>query len=92
VIEVTDARQRNIAALIDPLRVQPGREVDLGRDFDPGWHSDLVGKNDGVELLRAGIDLLAEYQRRLAAQGTHGVLLCLQSLTRAARTARSATS
>ncbi len=31
-------------------------------------------------LLRTGIELLAEYQRRLAAQDTYGVLVCLQAL------------
>jgi PPK2 family polyphosphate:nucleotide phosphotransferase len=80
VVEVTDERKRNIARLIDPLRVEPGRAVDLGRDFDPGDRSDLLRKKDGRELLATGIELLAEYQRRLAAQSTHGVLLCLQSL------------
>ena len=79
-VEVTDERKHNIATLIDPLRVQPGHDVDLARDFDPGYRSDLVRKKDGRELLQAGIELLAEYQRRLAAQSTHGVLLCLQSL------------
>jgi PPK2 family polyphosphate:nucleotide phosphotransferase len=80
VVDVTAERKQNIATLIEPLRVPPGREVDLARDFDPGYRSDLVRKKDGRELLRTGIDLLSEYQRRLAAQGTHGVLLCLQSL------------
>jgi PPK2 family polyphosphate:nucleotide phosphotransferase len=37
-------------------------------------------KKDGVELLQTGITLLADYQMRLAAQDTHGVLVCLQSL------------
>jgi PPK2 family polyphosphate:nucleotide phosphotransferase len=37
-------------------------------------------KREGVELLRTGVELLAEYQERLAAQDTHGVLLCLQAL------------
>jgi PPK2 family polyphosphate:nucleotide phosphotransferase len=60
--------------------VEPGRTVDLGRDFDPGYRSDVVRKKDGRELLEAGITLLAEYQSRLAAQNTHGVLVCLQSL------------
>jgi PPK2 family polyphosphate:nucleotide phosphotransferase len=80
VVEVTDERKHNIATLIDPLRVRPGSRVELGRDFDPGYRSDLVRKKDGLELLRTGIELLSEYQARLAAQGTHGVLLCLQSL------------
>jgi PPK2 family polyphosphate:nucleotide phosphotransferase len=40
----------------------------------------MVRKKDGLTLLQTGIDLLAEYQARLAAEQTHGVLVCLQSL------------
>jgi PPK2 family polyphosphate:nucleotide phosphotransferase len=80
VVEVTDRRRQRIATFIEPLRVEPGRTVDLGRDFDPGYRSDMVRKKDGTQLLQTGITLLAEYQARLAAQRTHGVLVCLQSL------------
>ncbi|MCG6498338.1 polyphosphate kinase 2 family protein [Kitasatospora sp. A2-31] len=68
-----------IAEFIEPLRVEPGATVDLARDFDPRYKAGLR-KRDGAELLRAGVELLAEYQARLAAQDTHGVLLCLQAL------------
>ena len=34
-VEVTKARKKRIAAFIEPLRVEPGSDVDLGRDFDP---------------------------------------------------------
>jgi PPK2 family polyphosphate:nucleotide phosphotransferase len=78
--EVTKARRKRIASFIEPLRVEPGREVDLGRDFDPKFRSDVVHTKDGRELLRTGIALLAEYQTKLAAEQTHGVLVCLQSL------------
>jgi PPK2 family polyphosphate:nucleotide phosphotransferase len=80
VVEVTDERRKRIATFIEPLRVPPGSRVELGRDFDPGYRSDMVRKRDGRELLESGITLLAEYQRRLAAESTSGVLLCLQSL------------
>jgi PPK2 family polyphosphate:nucleotide phosphotransferase len=80
VVEVTRARKKRIASFIEPLRVRPGSDVDLGRDFDPRYRSDMVSKKDGRELMRTGIELLAEYQARLAAQQTHGVLVCLQSL------------
>jgi PPK2 family polyphosphate:nucleotide phosphotransferase len=81
VVEVTDERRQRIATFIEPLRVRPGSSVDLSRDFDPGYRSDaLRKKKDGVELLTTGIALLADYQRRLAAENTHGVLMCLQSL------------
>jgi PPK2 family polyphosphate:nucleotide phosphotransferase len=81
VVEVTDERKQRIAAFIEPLRVRPGTTVDLSRDFDPGYRSDqLRKKKDGIELLDTGITLLADYQRRLAAENKHGVLMCLQSL------------
>jgi PPK2 family polyphosphate:nucleotide phosphotransferase len=74
-----DQAQR-IADLIEPLRVEPGSKVRLGKDFDPRYKADGVKKKQGRELLQTGIMLLADYQRRLAAQNTYGVLLCLQAL------------
>ncbi|GAB7103211.1 polyphosphate kinase 2 family protein [Streptomyces phaeofaciens JCM 4814] len=76
---MADSRAERIARLIAPLRVKPGSEVDLARDFDPRYKAHIK-KKDGVELLRSGVTLLAEYQQRLAAQDTYGVLLCLQAL------------
>ncbi|MFC8126274.1 polyphosphate kinase 2 family protein [Streptomyces sp. NPDC057302] len=73
-------RAERIAEFIAPLRVEPGSKVDLSRDFDPAHKAGVKTKKDGQELLRAGVVLLADYQRRLAAQGTHGVLVCLQAL------------
>jgi PPK2 family polyphosphate:nucleotide phosphotransferase len=78
---MTDDRAERIAAFINPLRVAPGKRVDLAKDFDPAYRSGLVRKKkDGLELLQTGIALLADYQRRLAAQSTYGVLMCLQAL------------
>jgi len=77
---MADKRAERIAELIRPLRVKPGSRVDLARDFDPGYKADLVKKKDGRQLLETGIGLLADYQRRLAAQDTYGVLVCLQAL------------
>ncbi len=77
---MADKRAGRLAELIKPLRVKPGSKVNLGKDFDPGYKADFVKKKDGIELLQNGIELLADYQRRLAAQDTHGVLVCLQAL------------
>ncbi|MGW2821867.1 polyphosphate kinase 2 family protein [Streptomyces sp. NPDC001443] len=76
---MADERAERIAEFIAPLRVKPGSKVRLGRDFDPRYKAG-VKKRDGAEMLRAGVSLLAEYQERLAAQDTYGVLLCLQAL------------
>ncbi|MGW5635670.1 polyphosphate kinase 2 family protein [Streptomyces sp. NPDC003832] len=74
-----DERAERVAQLVARLRVEPGSKVRLGRDFDP---RDKVGlkKKDSAALLGAGVALLADYQQRLAAQDTYGVLLCLQAL------------
>ena len=81
VVEVTDERRQRIATFVEPLRVRPGRDGPPGQ----GLRSRLplrhrAQEEDGRELLKTGIALLAEYQRRLAAEKTHAVLLCLQSL------------
>ncbi|MEU8517860.1 polyphosphate kinase 2 family protein [Kitasatospora sp. NPDC048722] len=70
---------KRIAKFIKPLRVKPGSRVDLAEDFDPRYRAGMK-KREGVELLRIGVSLLSEYQARLAAQDTYGVLLCLQAI------------
>ena len=72
-------RARRIAKFIKPLRVKPGSEVNLAEDFDPRYKGHLK-KSESAALLETDITLLAEYQQRLAAENTHGVLLCLQAL------------
>ncbi|WP_460065594.1 polyphosphate kinase 2 family protein [Streptomyces sp. YKOK-I1] len=75
-----DERAERIAEFVSPLRVAPGRRVRLGKDFDPRYKAGIRKKKEGVELLRSGVELLADYQQRLAAQDTHGLLVCLQAL------------
>jgi PPK2 family polyphosphate:nucleotide phosphotransferase len=75
-----DARAKRIAKFIKPLRVKPGARVDLAKDFDPRFKAGVTRKEEGIELLRTGKELLAEYQARLAAQDRYGVLMCLQSI------------
>jgi PPK2 family polyphosphate:nucleotide phosphotransferase len=77
---MADKRAERIAELIKPLRVKPGSMVNLAQDFDPGYKADFVKKKDGAGLLETGIAMLADYQARLAAQDTYGVLVCLQAL------------
>jgi PPK2 family polyphosphate:nucleotide phosphotransferase len=81
---MTDSRAEGMAELIRPLRVRPGSRVDLARDFDPRYKARL-NKKQGVEVLRTGVSLLAEYQQRLAAQDSYGVLLCLQAIDAAGK-------
>ena len=67
--------------------------MNLGKDFDPGYKADYLKKKDGVELLKTGTAMLADYQARLAAQDTYGVLVVSAGAgRRPGRTGRSATS
>jgi PPK2 family polyphosphate:nucleotide phosphotransferase len=77
--------EKGIARFIEPFRVDPGSSVTLAKDFDPAFEAGVKKKSDGVELLQDGIQLLSEYQARLAAQDTYGVLVVLQALDAAGK-------
>ena len=74
-----------IARFIEPFRVSPGSGVNLAKDFDPAFEGGVKRKKDGVALLNEGIELLVNYQARLAAQDTYGVLVVLQALDAAGK-------
>lgn len=76
---------KRITAFIDPFRVKPGAKVSLAKDFDPSFKAGVKKKKDGVTLLETGISALAEYQARLAAQDSWGVLVVLQALDAAGK-------
>ena len=82
---MADETAKRIAEFIAPLRVAPGSKVRLAKDFDPGYKADLVKKRDGRELLKRGVEIMTEYQTRLAAQDTYGVLVVLQALDAAGK-------
>jgi len=77
---MTDIGGTPLAEFIKPLRVKPGSTVKLSRDFDPAYKAGFRKKQEGAEILQLGIRILADYQSRLAAQDTYGVLMCLQAL------------
>jgi PPK2 family polyphosphate:nucleotide phosphotransferase len=79
-----DKRLRFMTELIAPLRVPPGSEVKLSRDHDPGYTGEAT-KQQATSLLAEGVELLADYQDRLAAQDTFGVLLVLQGIDAAGK-------
>jgi PPK2 family polyphosphate:nucleotide phosphotransferase len=79
-----DKRLRFMTELIEPLCVEPGTEVKLSRDHDPGY-TGRVTRPQATALLADGVALLADYQDRLAAQDTFGVLLVLQGIDAAGK-------
>jgi PPK2 family polyphosphate:nucleotide phosphotransferase len=82
---MADKRQKRVAEFIQPFLVEPGSKVVLPKDFDPAYKGGIRKKSEGVALLAEGVRLLSEYQARLAAQGTWGVLVILQALDAAGK-------
>jgi PPK2 family polyphosphate:nucleotide phosphotransferase len=78
-----DKRLAFMTSLIEPLRVPPGASVSL-HDYDPGY-TGPVSRSQATSLLAEGVELLADYQDRLAAQDTFGVLLVLQGIDAAGK-------
>jgi PPK2 family polyphosphate:nucleotide phosphotransferase len=82
---MADKWQKGISEFIEPFRVTPGSKVNLAKDFDPASKAGVKNKQTGAERLAEGVRLLAEYQARLAAQDTWGVLVVLQALDAAGK-------
>jgi PPK2 family polyphosphate:nucleotide phosphotransferase len=79
-----DITPKRIADFIQPFRVKPGRRVRLPGDFDTTGHRER-SKAEAKELLEAGVELLAEYQARLAAQDTYALLVVFQAMDAAGK-------
>jgi PPK2 family polyphosphate:nucleotide phosphotransferase len=82
---MADKRRERVEEFIAPFRVKPGAKVTLAKDFDPRFKAGVKKKKEGQALLAEGVRLLAEYQARLAAQDTWGVLVVLQALDAAGK-------
>jgi PPK2 family polyphosphate:nucleotide phosphotransferase len=81
---VVDIRPRRIAEFIEPFRVEPGRRVRLPDDFDTEGKR-RRSKEEAKEILSAGVELLSEYQARLAAQDTYALLVVFQAMDAAGK-------
>lgn len=79
-----DLRPRRIAKLIAPYRVEPGSRVRLPRDFGTA-PAEPLSNEDEEALLADGVALLADYQARLAAQDTWGLLVVIQAMDAAGK-------
>jgi PPK2 family polyphosphate:nucleotide phosphotransferase len=74
-----DKRLGFMRDLVGPMRVIPGSAVRLSRDHDPAATGGLK-RPEAAARLDEGIELLAEYQDKLAAQRSLGLLIVLQGL------------
>lgn len=77
---MSGTRQERILRVGEPLRVAPGTTVGLAEDFDPTDTMGVKGKKQGKKLLKAAVEVISDYQQRLAAEERHGVLVVIQAL------------
>ena len=79
-----DLDKDSIGDFVKRFRVEPGTRVRLPRDFDPG---DTAGwkEKDAEGMLAEGIELLSDYQSRLAAQDTQSLLVIIQAIDAAGK-------
>jgi PPK2 family polyphosphate:nucleotide phosphotransferase len=82
---MADNRAKRLQDLIVPLRVEAGKNVVLSRDHDPGFTAGWPSKKEAAKHLAPSVEVLAEYQDRLAAQDTYGLLVVLQGLDAAGK-------
>jgi PPK2 family polyphosphate:nucleotide phosphotransferase len=75
-----------ISRLIAPYRVSNGEHFRL-KDFDPADTGPYAPeeKDETRELLRQGVELLAQYEERLFAQHTWALLMILQAMDAAGK-------
>jgi PPK2 family polyphosphate:nucleotide phosphotransferase len=77
---VAELSMDDLTALIKRMRVPPGTKVKLPKDHDPGATAGWLKKKEGHQHLALTVQMLAEYQDRLSAQDTYGVLVVLQGI------------
>ena len=71
--------------LITGLKVPPGQQIDLRKEYDPGCTDHFLSKEDAQGQLETGIQNLAEQQVKLYAQNTYALLIILQAMDAAGK-------
>jgi PPK2 family polyphosphate:nucleotide phosphotransferase len=66
-------------------RVQPGKSIDLRKDYDPGKTAEGWSKEEANQKLAEGISKLAEWQEKLYADNTYALLIVFQALDAAGK-------
>jgi PPK2 family polyphosphate:nucleotide phosphotransferase len=75
----------SLKKLIQDLKVEPGRKIDLRKDYDPGFVGRFVSKQDAQEQLETGIRELSGQQDKLYAQNTIALLVNFQAMDAAGK-------
>lgn len=74
------------SAVVDRLTVPTGgKTISLLKDFPPGWTPKGLDKDKAEDLLKEGVETLAELQDRLYAQDTYALLVIFQAMDAAGK-------
>ena len=65
--------------------VEPGRTVDIRKDFDPADTHGYSKPENAEDILQDGVELLAGYQEKLYAENARALLVVLQALDAAGK-------
>ena len=66
-----------LKAFVERFRVEPGRKVELKKDYDPGYTAGLSKPENVDAVLGRAIEFIAEHQDRLYAESKRGLLIIL---------------
>jgi PPK2 family polyphosphate:nucleotide phosphotransferase len=76
----------DLAKFVKQFRVEPGRKINLSKDFDPRYTGGYEKRSvDEDELLSQGIQVLADYQEKLYAENSRALLIIIQALDAAGK-------
>lgn len=79
------SRKDDRKELLESLIVPPGKPISLKKDYDPSFKPETITKEDAAVLLQDGIERMAEFQDKLYAQNTYGLLINLQAMDAAGK-------
>jgi polyphosphate kinase 2 (PPK2 family) len=82
---MADRSAELLTKLTERLCVTPGARLKLAKDHDPADTGSWRHEAEGEQYLKTSVELLAEYQDRLAAQDIYGVLVVLQGMDAAGK-------
>ena len=76
---------KKLEKLPDLLKVPPGKEISLSKDYETKLKLGGLDKQEAKRLLQEGIPVLAEFQDKLYAQNNYALLIILQALDAAGK-------
>jgi PPK2 family polyphosphate:nucleotide phosphotransferase len=75
----------SLKTFVKRFRVEPGRKVELKKDYDPADRGGMTKPENVDDVLNRAVELMAEYQDKLYAESKRGLLIMLQAMDAAGK-------